>query len=252
MSSLESPRPILAYASRQYPIIIASIAGVICRFVINNGAPLMIVQDLLRALGYKDNRTSDLRKIFDTNQRVHRRNFDELIVKLPFGRWGITAINEDGLRLACDLVKPDRTQELCRWLEDGGMQHISEQAGIPTAKGGVNAVFEHADAPTKSDGKTCGAARFEQEGKCLADEAFEKESAKCRDDETFAARIRRKEYCRELCRIIARYADDAESIELARALEGVAARILARRYCPGLNAASYDVFARLGMKGGAR
>ena len=67
-----------------------------------------------------------------------------------------------------------------------------------------------------------------------------------------AARARRKEYCRELCKVIARYADDAESIELARALEGVSASILARRYCPGLNAASYDVFARLGMKGGAQ
>lgn len=67
-----------------------------------------------------------------------------------------------------------------------------------------------------------------------------------------AARARRKEYCRELCKVIARYADDAESVELARALEGVSASILARRYCPGLNAASYDVFARLGMKGGAQ
>ena len=66
------------------------------------------------------------------------------------------------------------------------------------------------------------------------------------------ARARRRDYCRELCKVIARYADDAESIELARALEDVSAKILARRYCPGLNAASYDVFARLGMKGGVQ
>lgn len=63
-----------------------------------------------------------------------------------------------------------------------------------------------------------------------------------------AAKARRKDYCRELCRMLARYADDAETLELARALEDVSARILARRYCPGLNAAAYDVFARYGMK----
>ncbi len=63
---------------------------------------------------------------------------------------------------------------------------------------------------------------------------------------------RRSEYCRELCEVIAQYADDAETIELARALEGVSATILARRYCPGLNDASYGVFARFGMKGAAK
>ena len=61
---------------------------------------------------------------------------------------------------------------------------------------------------------------------------------------------RRKDYCRELCRVIARYADDTEAVELARTLESLAARNLARRYCPGLNAAAYDTFARFGMKGG--
>lgn len=67
-----------------------------------------------------------------------------------------------------------------------------------------------------------------------------------------AAMARRKDYCRELLRVIARYADDDEVTELARALEDVSANILARRYCPGLNAASYEVFRQYGMKGGAQ
>ncbi len=67
-----------------------------------------------------------------------------------------------------------------------------------------------------------------------------------------AAQARRKDYCRELCRIIARYADETETIELARTLEDVAADILSRRYCPGLNAASYEVFRRFAMKGGVQ
>lgn len=76
-----------------------------------------------------------------------------------------------------------------------------------------------------------------------------------------AAKARRKDYSRELCRVIARYADEGEALELARALEDVSARILARRYCPGLNAAAYDMFARhgmhaaspcIGLKGGAQ
>ena len=295
MSSLESHRPILAYASRQYPITIASIAGVICRFVINNGAPLMIVQDLLRVLGYKDNRTSDLRKIFDTNQRIHHRNFDEIVIKLPFGRWGITTINEDGLRLACNLVKPERTQGLRRWLEEGGMQHIADQAhpqasqpesptlktAAAAVKCGVNAAF---DSETKfidvnefaaplQPGDHIRSIHAHRAG--LVVRVYDDGSAAVHWDDAEpqpfgfahermprrllelvkrpdpgAARTRRKEYCRELCKIIVRYADDTESLELARALEGVSASILARRYCPGLNAAAYDVFAHFGMKGG--
>lgn len=61
---------------------------------------------------------------------------------------------------------------------------------------------------------------------------------------------RRKAYCRDLCRVIARYASAEEATELARALENLSANILARRYCPGLNAAAYDVLARYGKKGG--
>ena len=67
-----------------------------------------------------------------------------------------------------------------------------------------------------------------------------------------ADRDRRKSYCRELCRTITRYATDAEMGELARAIEEVSAAIQTRRYAPGLNAASYEVFRRYAMKGGAQ
>ncbi|QOK91988.1 hypothetical protein HF908_11170 [Ralstonia pseudosolanacearum] len=62
----------------------------------------------------------------------------------------------------------------------------------------------------------------------------------------------RKQYCRELCRVLLRYANETETRDLAHLLEDVVADQLVRRYRPGLNAASYDVFARYGMKGGAQ
>lgn len=62
---------------------------------------------------------------------------------------------------------------------------------------------------------------------------------------------RRKQYCRDLCRALLRYTNDAETLDAARLLEDAVAELLARRYCPGLNAAAYDVFARYGLKGGA-
>ncbi|OQS37620.1 hypothetical protein B0T45_13940 [Chromobacterium haemolyticum] len=63
---------------------------------------------------------------------------------------------------------------------------------------------------------------------------------------------RRKQYCRELCRVLLRYASEAETRDLALQLEDVVADQLASRYRPGLNAAAYDVFARYGLKGGAQ
>lgn len=63
---------------------------------------------------------------------------------------------------------------------------------------------------------------------------------------------RRKQYCRELCRVLLRYASEAETRDLAHQLEDMVADQLASRYSPGLNAAAYDVFARYGLKGGAQ
>jgi hypothetical protein len=63
---------------------------------------------------------------------------------------------------------------------------------------------------------------------------------------------RRKAYARQLCRVIACHATDEETRLLTRALEDVSAAILSRRYCPGLNAASYQAYAELGLQGGAQ
>lgn len=58
----------------------------------------------------------------------------------------------------------------------------------------------------------------------------------------------RKAYCDKLCKVICRYLNDSETEELARTLQRFAEGIAARRYCPGLNDATYDLFARFAIK----
>ena len=53
----------------------------------------------------------------------------------------------------------------------------------------------------------------------------------------------RKAYCRTLCRVILRYADDTDTEQLAVALREIASGITSRRPCQGLNDAAYAAFA---------
>lgn len=54
----------------------------------------------------------------------------------------------------------------------------------------------------------------------------------------------RKAYCRELTRVLMRYADTFEVEQIAQALEQAAHDITRSRPCPGLNDAAYVQFVR--------
>lgn len=58
----------------------------------------------------------------------------------------------------------------------------------------------------------------------------------------------RKAYCNKLCTVVGRYLNEAETEELAKTLQRFAEGITARRYCPGLNDATYDLFARFALR----
>lgn len=274
--------PKTALAGRQFPLEV-TIAGVLVRLIFQSGRLWFALRDLHALLGYKSLQTGAVRRIFGT----HGQDFYSYTLRLPVGRNAAVFINDDGLRKVCELIKPDRTQELRRWLDEGGMQQAEKEAAedralmaekesrIDALAAKANSSDAAPDLPPLQPGDHIRSIHAHRAG--LVVRVYDDGSAAVHWDDAEpqpfgfahermprrllelvkrpdpgAARARRKEYCRELCKVIARYADDSEAIELARALEGVSASILARRYCPGLNAASYDVFARLGMKGGAQ
>ncbi len=52
----------------------------------------------------------------------------------------------------------------------------------------------------------------------------------------------KKQYCRELFRVALRYSGETELDILTKSIEELIACSLADKYCPGLNAASYEVY----------
>lgn len=265
--------------------ISVTIAGIDVGCLFQDGKVWMALRHLVLVLGYKPN-TGALRNIFAN----HGHDFFAFTLRLPVGKNASIFVSEDFLRLVCELVKPERTQELRRWLEAGGIQQISDkarpqdqqpQSAAPVAEAAPaapsNVIYLDGDQdqalnlPLQPGDRICSiharrsgrVVRVYDDGSVavywndrepqpegLAHERMPRHLLELmKRPDPAAALARRKDYCRELCRVIARYADEAEITELARALEGASANILARRYCPGLNAAAYEVFRQYGMKG---
>ena len=63
---------------------------------------------------------------------------------------------------------------------------------------------------------------------------------------------RRKAYATHLVKTALRYADDAEMCQIISAVEHQVAAMLASRFNPGLNDASYEVYRKFWLKGGAK
>lgn len=63
---------------------------------------------------------------------------------------------------------------------------------------------------------------------------------------------RRKEYAVQMLRTALRYSNDAEVAALTASIEAQIGVMLAGRYSPGLNDASYHVFRKFWLKGGAQ
>lgn len=69
---------------------------------------------------------------------------------------------------------------------------------------------------------------------------------------TVATIERRKAYATHLIKTALRYADDAELRQIISAVEHQVAAMLASRFNPGLNDASYEVYRKFWLKGGAK
>lgn len=71
----------------------------------------------------------------------------------------------------------------------------------------------------------------------------------CTDNATIE---RRKAYATHLLKTALRYGSDAEIAALTDSIEAQIGEMLTTRFNPGLNDASYDVFRKFWLKGGAQ
>ncbi len=61
---------------------------------------------------------------------------------------------------------------------------------------------------------------------------------------------REKAYCRDLVKMLLRYCDAGEVDKLTLAIDEQIDHLLESRYCPGLNAACYELYRKYWLKGG--
>lgn len=168
------------------------------------------VQDLGPVLKYAPGaRASNLLRMrFKTNGY----SFDTYLRAVTVANRGSAwFINEEGLRLACLVIPPRRSEPLRVWLDQGSMNANATK----TNAGAVPqpALFpEIATEPAAHAKKT-------------------------------PAPLSLKAYCTKLASVIASHLEHDELYEFAGELEGFVRVITERRYCPGLIDARYDLFA---------
>ena len=68
---------------------------------------------------------------------------------------------------------------------------------------------------------------------------------------TNAKTERQRDYCKKLCSVVAHYLTADELTALVQTLETFKGSILKQRYAPGLNDATYELFANFHLRGPA-
>jgi hypothetical protein len=59
---------------------------------------------------------------------------------------------------------------------------------------------------------------------------------------------RQRDYCKKLCKMLTRYAIADELPALVKTLEDFKSTMLQKRYAPGLNDATYDLYANFHLR----
>lgn len=222
------------------------IAGIECSIFLIDGALLISIREIMFLLGYKNYSAHTIRVLFQRNGH----DLSQFTIKSKVKSLADSLlINEEGLRTICKIVKPSRTAGLREWLDAGGMKQAEPIQGKtvdicrfeqPAKAANVYNLgdYAHTKTPDRQDFENRETQQNQREALY--------ESPDGQDFE------RRKAYCRDLCRILLRHADGVEAETFIRSVEESIARITARRYVPGLNAAAYDMYARHMLKGGVQ
>lgn len=105
----------------------ALIAGISVRFFFQCNQIWFKLRDIHTILGYAAPKTGTVRRLVEN----HGYNLDDFLLRAPEGRNAAMFLSAEGLRIVSELCKPERTDGLRKWLEDGGLSAL--MANAPTS-----------------------------------------------------------------------------------------------------------------------
>ena len=190
---------------------------------------------LLSCMGHVWLHSADLAVLFGYSglpisgplHRVSIEPVDTVLAKIN-GKGGDRRLyTEQGVRRICELVSASTRRpragvaELIAWLDEGGMQ-LGQQA-----EPAVEVELIPPPRPVPS-------LRLVPRGPDPMQQLLEREKA----------------YCRDLVKTLLRYCESEDVDKLTGMVDGQIDHVLETRYCPGLNAARYELYRKYWMQGG--
>lgn len=204
-----------------------TILGICLDIIRAQGRLWITARDLAQALRYKSEST--IRQAY-YRHRKHEA-FEGHVIKTVVGGYGgspCRLFDEVAVMFLC--LRRDRqcAIELMRWIEAGGMK-IDQQAPAPQVETLPVEEAELLPAP-----RNVPSLRLVPRGPDPMQQLLEREKA----------------YCRDLVKTFLRYCESEEVDKLTGMVDGQIDLLLETRYCPGLNAARYELYRKYWMQGG--
>ena len=139
-------------------------------------------------------------------------------------------LSEEGVRRFVHGMKSDNhhAQELMQWLDAGGMQ-LGQHPPVPEIE-----TLPVEEAELLPPPRHVPSLRLVPRGPDPMQQLLEREKA----------------YCRDLVKTLLRYCDAGEVDKLTLAIDEQIDHLLESRYCPGLNAACYELYRKYWLQGG--
>lgn len=194
------------------------------RVIVFKGEKWLLAEDLAKLFGYSSLQSLLDDRLFDFTARV----------KIDGRGHARRIYREEAVRFFCERaahhsVRPrPGADALVQWLDAGGMK-IDHQPPVPEVE--TLAVEEIELLPPP---RHVPSLRLVPRGPDPMQQLLEREKA----------------YCRDLVKTFLRYCESEEVDKLTGMVDGQVDLLLETRYCPGLNAARYELYRKYWMQGG--
>jgi len=205
-----------------------TILGICLRLIQAHGRLWLTTRDLFLTLGYKSE--ASLRHLYRSAQK--HEAFEDHVIEVVLGGYSgkpCRLFDEVAVMFICQhRAGREGAVELMRWIEGGGMD-IDQYPPAPEVETLPVEEVELLPPP-----RHVPSLRLVPRGPDPMQQLLEREKA----------------YCRDLVKTFLRYCESEEVDKLTGMIDGQIDHLLETRYCPGLNAARYELYRKYWMQGG--
>lgn len=203
-----------------------TILGICLDIIRAQGRLWITARDLAMVLGYKCE--SSIRQAYYRHRK--HESIDGHVIKTVVGGYQgnpCRLFDDVAAAFFCQNRKRPGALELLRLIESGGMS-LDQHPPAPEIE---TPPVEEAEPPSP---RPAVSLRLVPSGPDPMQQLLEREKA----------------YCRDLVKTFLRYCDSEDVDKLTCMIDGQIDHVLETRYCPGLNAARYELYRKYWMQGG--